>query len=373
MSTTIAITEAQARWFRLRRSGLLTPFAGPEAAARTLAGVQAQILPAAGLALWNRTAATSQQDLDRLLHHERTLLKLWGQRGTLHLYPASDWPLLHAAQAGRGSWWSRQAARSGEAGAYAATVERAAALLQAHGTIGRTELRAAGFDEELLSSWGGVFADLVRAGLACHAGQVGGEGRFAAREHWLPTLEWNPPTPEAANAELARRYLAAYGPATAHDLAYWRGVGLGHTQQTLATMQHDLAEVALDGQRLLVLRADLADLAAQPPAADGWPVRMLGRFDPLLLGLKAKGWIVPPAFYGRVWRPAGHIEATLLSGGQAVATWRYDRVAAGLVLTLKPFAPLPNHTLAAAERLAPHLAAFFGLPLADLHFTPASD
>ena len=49
------LSEAQITWFRLRRSGLVKPFTSPEAAVRSLAGVQAQILPAAGLATWNRT------------------------------------------------------------------------------------------------------------------------------------------------------------------------------------------------------------------------------------------------------------------------------------------------------------------------------
>ncbi len=52
-----SLTDEQIRWFRLRRNGLVEPFATPEATASALAGVQAQILPAALLARWNRSAA----------------------------------------------------------------------------------------------------------------------------------------------------------------------------------------------------------------------------------------------------------------------------------------------------------------------------
>ena len=43
------ITAAQVHWFRLRRSGLVQPFATPEETAGRLIGVQAQ-RPAAALA-----------------------------------------------------------------------------------------------------------------------------------------------------------------------------------------------------------------------------------------------------------------------------------------------------------------------------------
>ena len=54
--TPIPVTLDQVRRFRLIRSGLLQPFADPETASANLMGIQAQILPAAGVALWNRTA-----------------------------------------------------------------------------------------------------------------------------------------------------------------------------------------------------------------------------------------------------------------------------------------------------------------------------
>ena len=62
------LTAEQIRWFRLRRSGLIEPFATPEEAASHLVGVQAQIFPAAGLALWNRTRGLSHKRYEQLLN-----------------------------------------------------------------------------------------------------------------------------------------------------------------------------------------------------------------------------------------------------------------------------------------------------------------
>jgi uncharacterized protein YcaQ len=368
----LAISLEQARAFRLRRSGLVEPFATPEAAASALVGVQAQILPAAGLALHLRSGGLTNRTFEHLLYERRSLVKLWGQRGTLHLYPVEEWPLIYAALGEQPTWWRRQAERTGAADQHQARVEQVAALLRAQGSIGRSDLRQAGLDldDELLSSWGGIFADLVRLGLACHAAPLNGEGRFASREYWLPQLEWRPPEREAANLELARRYLRAYGPATAQDLAFWGGMSIQAARRWLATLADELVELAVGGQPMLALRADLATLVLPPPERDTWPFRMLGRFDPLLLGLKDKRWLVDPQHYKRVWRAAGHIEGTLLDRGRIVATWRYERAPGGLRLLVEPFGRVTRRLETGLERQARRVAAFFALPLAEIRLSP---
>jgi hypothetical protein len=203
-------------------------------------------------------------------------------------------------------------------------------------------------------------------GVACHAGQEGNEGRFAHREYWLPHLAWNPPPPEEANVELARRYLAAYGPATVPDLAYWRGERVGQARRWIELLGDEVMTVEAEGQLLLALRADADELNEIPPEREAWPVRLLYRFDSLLLGLKDKSWLVDPAYYNRVWRPAGHIEGTILEDGRITGTWRYDRRNGGLVVSVFPFGPLPAHVQAAVEGHAAGVARFLGLELGEV-------
>jgi hypothetical protein len=356
----------QARWFRMARSGLVEPFASAEECAGALVGVQAQILPAAGLALWNRTPRLTNQRFEELLYTHRTLVKLWGQRNTLHLFASSDWPLLHAARTINRTWWERSAENGrAEFADHRHLVEEVAALLRERKTMGRSDLRASGIDlhDELYSSWGGIFADLVRLGFACHAGRVGSEGRFAHRERWLPHLEWNPPDPETANVEIMRRFFAAYGPATLHDFAYWRGVTMEDTRRWRAVLSSELCDVLVDGTTMLLRGDDLERAMKAPPPASKWPVRMVYRFDPYLLAHRDKSWVVDEEFYARVWRPAGHIEGVVLAHGRAVAVWRYDRSDTGLAITVVPFKPLTKRVLTAVERNARQVAGFFELPL----------
>jgi len=365
-------TETQTRWFRLRRSGLVEPFESPETAASVLAGVQAQILPAAGLSLWNRTAGLTNDAFEARLYRERSLVKLWGQRGTLHLYPSSEWPLIFGAMGSESTWREKRIVRQGgDVAAFRAAIARVADLLCRHGTLGRSDLRRAvdlNLDESLLSPWGGVFQELVHAGLACHAGRQGSEGRFAHREHWLPDLEWNPPPADEANTVLARSYLRAYGPAAVQDFHYWRGGRVAIARRAVAALGNEVAEVEVEvnGRPMLVLRGDLEELNETPPPPEVWPVRMLYRFDPLMLGIKDKKWLVDMQYYKQVWRTGGHIEGTVLAHGRIAGVWRYKRTGSDLRITVAPFVPLPAHVRTAVEEQAAGVARFFGLPLGDL-------
>ncbi len=374
----IRLTDEQIRWFRQRRSGLVTPFGTPEEAAGALAGVQAQILSASLLALWNRSATgvATAEILSSRLFDARSLVRLWGQRHTLHLYASGDWPVIHAAFAERRTWWERQAAKGTaiDVAAYRLGIARVAVLLKQRGTLSRKELRASGvkIPPELLSPWGGVFAELVRQGVACLARWEGGEARYAHRDYWLPGEVRESQTTAEAGVELARRYLRCYGPASLNDLAYWMGTTVRAVTGWVATFRQDLIEVgttAENGRRQLhAFAEDAADLTGSPPDQDQWPVRMLGRFDPLLLGHKDKDWVVPDAYYSRVWRPAGHIEGVVLDQGRAVATWRYERIGTGrLNVRIFPFrARLPVRVSKAIRRQARAVAAFFSLKLADV-------
>jgi hypothetical protein len=100
---------------------------------------------------------------------------------------------------------------------------------------------------------------------------------------------------------------------------------------------------------------------------------MLYRFDPLILAHKDKAWVADSADYKRIWRPAGHIEGIVLAHGRAVATWRYERKSAGLAIILAPFAPLPSYVNQAIAKIAPQIASFFALPLADINLLRRSD
>ena len=92
-------------------------------------------------------------------------------------------------------------------------------------------------------------------------------------------------------------------------------------------------------------------------------MRLLYRFDPLLLATRDKSWLIDAEHYKKVWRPSAHVAAVLLVGGRIAGTWRYDRKAKGLDIAITPFSRLTRRVVAAVEKQAAGVAGFFALPL----------
>jgi hypothetical protein len=353
-------------WLRWHRSGLIDGFSTPEIATSALLGVQAQFVSPAGLALRARVPGFRDRDLVDRLYRRRSLVKLWGQRNTLHLYPATEWPLIHAAFRDiHASWRIRtlEASDTNERDLTAAAT-RVAGQLRDLGQVTRAELDEIGgsivrFTE---SGYGFVF-ELVRTGLVCHGEPAGAEMRVVHRDVWTPDLVWEPPAPDDAKRACVRRHIALFGAVTVHDLAYWTGFGVAETRRLVRDLT-DTTEVDVDGVPHLILGDDRALLDQPVPDRPTWSPRLLYRFDPLLLGIKDKSWIVPHDHYKAVWRKSGWVEAIVVDKGRFAGTWSYTRRRRGVAVTLETVQPVRARTRAALEAEAADVARYFDQPLA---------
>ena len=116
-----------------------------------------------------------------------------------------------------------------------------------------------------------------------------GESTYVLLDDWVPPAP--APTREAALAELARRYFAAYGPATVDDLSAWSGIAMAEARSAVAGAKPSLADVTIQGQPGFVLNDRLSQLtAAATPQA-----RLLPAFDAYLLGYRRRDLAVAPA------------------------------------------------------------------------------
>ncbi len=103
MVRSTAVSNAQTTWrqvmsWRVRRHGLERRSGDRlEDVAARLCGLHAQLMNSAELAVLARTEAIAQGDLERALWEERSLVKTWAMRGTLHLLPSADYGLWAAA------------------------------------------------------------------------------------------------------------------------------------------------------------------------------------------------------------------------------------------------------------------------------------
>jgi hypothetical protein len=189
-----------------------------------------------------------------------------------------------------------------------------------------------------------ILALTTLRGIAVRGPMIGRQHAYALVRDWIGASR--PPDRDSALAELARRYLAGHGPADDRDLARWAGLPLRDARAGLGAIAAEL-DVQEDG---------LVDLRKRTPAAQELPPpRLLGAFEPVLLGWRSRAEILgeqePKVVTGGVFRPFALVQ------GKAVATWAVrDRS-----VQVDPFGPLAPAVAAAlqadAQAVLRHLAA----------------
>ncbi|HEX5147152.1 MAG TPA: winged helix DNA-binding domain-containing protein, partial [Conexibacter sp.] len=303
------------------------------AVAERLLAVQAQDARGARLAVRARTlgSGTTAADVDRALTHDRSLVVSWLNRGTLHLVRREDWPWLHALTTpplAAGS--RRRLAQEGVTPAAArkgvAAIERA---LADEGPLTREQLReriaAAGVRTEGQALVHVLLAASLR-GLVVRGPMAGARHAFALTRDWLGEEATAPVDRDAALAELARRYLAGHGPASDRDLARWSGLPLRDARAGLKAIAAQLVQRPPAGRAAAAGAAPLLDLAERPagPAARLPPPRLLGAFDPLLLGWASRDDVLGERGTGIV-TTNGIFRPFALVRGRAAGLWRLER------------------------------------------------
>jgi hypothetical protein len=334
---------------RIAAQGLAgPPIRTPEQVAERLLAVQGQDPRGARLAVRARTVGLSAADVDRALTEDRSLLITWLNRGTLHLVRSEDYSWLHALTTP--PLLTSSARRLRQEGVSVAAAERGMETIEralvADGPLTRGQLKerlnSAGVPTQGQALIHLLFLATLR-GVAVRGPMAGREHAYALTRDWLGPSE--PVDRAVALAELARRYLVGHGPASDRDLARWAGLPLRDARAGLAAIAPELVERD-DG---------LVDLAKRAPAEKLPAPRLLGAFDPLLLGWVSRDDIVGPhkvlVTVNGIFRPFA------LVGGRAVATWRF---ASGKV-SIEPLGKIPKKTLSALEADANDVERFLAV------------
>src|SRR5207237_1002826 len=185
-----------------------------------------------------------------------------------------------------------------------------------------------------------------------------GEGARVRFTHPGPVRQLEP---AKALAELARRYLGAYGPATRDDFAlWWLDASRAEAQRLIESV--NVKPVELEGPRAYLLAG------AARPAAVARSVRLLPAFDPYVVGAPRSGGLFPVAHKARIFRPQGWISPALLVDGHIEGVWRHEKKSGRLEVRIEPFTRQPQRVRAGAAEEAERLAVFLGARLGKLEW-----
>jgi hypothetical protein len=298
-------------------------------------------------------------DLAWALWDERSVVKTWLMRGTLHIVPADDLPLYVGALDNRGEYANAWLKAFGTTKTEMERLIAAVADALDGKCLTRAELVAAvgpkvgkSAAKRLASGWGEFLKPASRRGALCFGPSQGQNVAFVRPDQWLGT--WRQIGRDEAQTELLRRFLAAYGPASADDFERWIG-SQRRIKAPWEALRDELVEV--EPKRFL-LGADEKHLRTRPKG-----LQLLPAFDPYVL-FPHSGRPVREQFRDRVYRKAAWISQTIVHRGEVVGVWRHKQQGRTLRLELEPFEPLRPTTRNAAEREARALAKYLDLEIA---------
>ncbi len=328
---------------------------------RAVFALQAQDARASRLAVRARSEGLDAQAVIHACNQDRTVVRTWAMRGTIHMLPAEDvgWlvGLLGPALA------AGDRRRRLQLGVDDDLLERAIrairSALAADGPLTRPELMGKLAQKRVtVDPKTNAAAHLcfyaAALGLICRGSdRADDEPTYVLFEDWVGKLS---PRPKDPLAELATRYLGAYGPADVRDLASWAGIHLADARQGFERIQTRLVEIEVAGKPAWML-AETAGAAR----VSGPCVGLLGAFDAYLLGYARRDLALSPSFARRIQAGGGWIHPALVVDGRVVGTWRQQRTAGGLAVTIEPFEAIPRNVQPRLEAEAQDVGRFLGL------------
>jgi hypothetical protein len=338
----------------------------PGAIAARMCGAHAQVMTAAEWSIGLRLPGASRSDIQSALWSDRSLVKTFGPRGTVHLLPAADLPMWIGAMS------AIPRPPASPASNYL-TPDQAETVLTAIGTaLQDAELTVDELTEAVVTGCGSWAGDLVLPGFAamwprwrqalslagargvlCFGPDRGRNVTYTSPRRWLPGFE--PASAQDALGWLVTQFLSAYGPATSGQFAQWLAAPRRWAAELFATAP-GLQQAELNG-----VPAWLPARAPQPPAS-ARGVWLLPYFDPYVVGCHPRGLLFPGPAAGRALSRTGQAGArpVLLIDGTVGGIWHHRRSGRSLTITVEPFSELTAHQQRELSDQAARLAEFFG-------------
>jgi len=295
-----------------------------------ICGVQAQLSSAAELALWARVEGIRREDVQYGLWKEKTLIKTWCMRGTLHLLPAKEFAtyvrVLRETRTGyrKGAWLR----------AFKITLEEIDRIIEVIGialdrqNLTREELASIvsktlgpHLRQSMLSGWGEFLKPVSYNGKLILGPTRDGKATFVGPDHWLETKLKEADFEESAR-RILRQYLGAYGPASPADFARWWGIDVAPARRLFSLIEGETEQVNVEGYAATILKKDLDKILRLPTIS---PVRLLPSFDPYLLHFRPREIIVPEKYLNLVFRDQAWIMPVVLVDGKVSGIWEITK------------------------------------------------
>ena len=340
-------------------------------------GLQAQLLTAAELGIAARVADVTQADVRAELWERRRLVKAHSIRGTIHVHAASDLPLFMAALRAVAWWrepaWLRargllvdqidrvtQAAREALDGRALTYRQLETEIVERVGAWAGRPLEWRPFGQD---DWG-LWRQLLNPaeGPFCFGPNRGSEVTIVRADQWIEG--WHDVDPSEALREVLRRYLRAYGPATAADFGHWFHVKPAASRRLVESMRRELEEIDVEGFGGWTL----ARHPEPPPPAHGRSARLVPDYDAYTIGCHPPGpqrdRLIPRESGRRVFGGGAGPFAAVLIDGLVAGVWKRRQRGRRLEVRIESFGRMAVDFKRKLEAEGDRIGAFLQLDAA---------
>jgi hypothetical protein len=322
---------------------------GPADIAGRLCGAHAQILSAAELSVGRRIAGATRVDVQNALWKDRTLVKTFGPRGTVHLLATVDLPMWTGALSALPSSVPMHPEGVRFTPGQADEVIAAIGDALAHTELTVDELTEAIVErtgpwagertmdafQDKWPRWRQLTSTAAHRGLLCFGPNRGRKVTYTNPHRWLPGFR--PDDGDAALRSLLTCYLHAYGPATPQHFAKWLNIGTTTATKLFDGMVSELAHVEVEGEPGWTTAVDTW-VPGQPHRG----IRLLPYFDAYVVAGHPRGRLFPGAAAARALSPSGQAGnyPVLLVDGVVGGVWHQQRSGRKVAITVEPLRDL---------------------------------
>jgi hypothetical protein len=288
-------------------------------AIRAVCAIQAQSPASPYLALWNRVSGFDPAELDRAFA-QQAVVKASLMRFTLQAVTAEDYPAFRAAMVSRLRRSRLSDGRFTAMGVSTADADALVAQVLELAAQPRTNAELAAMLAERVGATPapGIWWALRTFTPVIHV-PTGGPWLFGERPSYLaaPTRPFDGGE-EAAVAVVVRRYLEAFGPATAADVGQFSLIPQPPIRRALDAIGDELeTHVGPDGKPLYDVPGTVL-----PPEDTAAPPRLMAMWDNVLLAHRDRSRVIPEAYRKLVIRTNGDVLPTVLVDGYVAGVWR---------------------------------------------------
>jgi hypothetical protein len=314
------MTTADIAALRLQNQHLShADLASPADVVRRFGAVQAQDFPDALYAIGLRMPSATDATVEHAIS-EKTIVRSWPMRGTIHFMPAEDarWMirLLAPRYNGKAANNYRKAeltprilAQAGKVLANRMSGGRQCTRQELYAVLNEAGIQTGmqGTEQRGLH----VIGHWAREGLICIAARRGKQHTFALLDEWLPP--GRDLSSDAAMAEIAKRYFSSHGPATLKDFAWWSGLSLTEAKRGFQPVQHDFERAIVDEAEYWFPPIE------RPPRSNTKQVFLLPPYDEYTIAYADRSAAIDPAKLSAVQSGLG---ANVTVDGRIAGTWQ---------------------------------------------------